>query len=279
MSPTILPSLDLEHLERPRLVAVALLGRLVLAECRRAVRRLDRDDARPAAAVPRPNPPGEDVVAPGEPEVERRHRLRRVLLDERREGLHVVALERRRRSARRSSAIGRLDGGRRGRRESLASSVARARCSALFTEATRRLEELGDLRRLPAQHLAEDQHRALARRQLLQRGDEGEANGLAPGHDVGRVPLGHDEAVGHRLDPELIRRAEVLDDRRARRPEIHRQRTSLAAVEQIEADVRRDAVEPRAKRGAALEAVDSAPRANEASPGRRPPPRLEPSIR
>src|SRR5437763_1037042 len=37
-----------------------------------------------------------------------------------------------------------------------------------------RLEELRDFGGLPAQHLAEDQHRALAGREVLERGDEGE---------------------------------------------------------------------------------------------------------
>ena len=59
------------------------------------------------------------------------------------------------------------------------SSVARARCSALLTEATRRVEQLGDLARLPAQHLAEDQRCALPRRQVLQGGDERQADRVA----------------------------------------------------------------------------------------------------
>ena len=42
---------------------------------------------------PRPEPPGEDVVAPREPEVVGRHRLRGVLVDERGQRVHVVALE------------------------------------------------------------------------------------------------------------------------------------------------------------------------------------------
>ena len=76
--------LDLEHLERPRLVAVAALVRLVLAERRRAVGGHGRDHPGALAADAGAEPPGEDVVAAAEPEVERRHRLGRVLVDERR---------------------------------------------------------------------------------------------------------------------------------------------------------------------------------------------------
>jgi hypothetical protein len=49
----------------------------------------------------------------------------------------------------------------------------------------------------------------------------------------------------------------------ARRPEIHRARPPLAAVEHVEADVRRDPVQPRAQAGAALEAGEAAPGADE----------------
>src|SRR5918992_387371 len=74
--------------------AVAVLARLVLAERRRAVRRADRDHPRAAAGDPGAVPPREDVVAAAQPQVVRRHRLRRVLADELRECVHVVGLER-----------------------------------------------------------------------------------------------------------------------------------------------------------------------------------------
>ena len=87
--------LDLEHLERPGLVAVTALARLVLPERGSPVRRDRGDHPRVATAAAGADPPAQDVVATGEPEVERRHRLRRVLVDQRRERVHVVALERR----------------------------------------------------------------------------------------------------------------------------------------------------------------------------------------
>ena len=98
---------------------------------------------------------------------------------------------------------------------------------------------------------------------MLERRHEREPNGLTRVGDLRRIALADDAAVGHRLDPELVGRPQVLDDRRAGGPEIHRPRPPLAAVEHVEADVRRDAVEPGAQRRAALEAVVRAPRANE----------------
>ena len=50
---------------------------------------------------------------------------------------------------------------------------------------------------------------------------------------------------------------------RHRRAEVHRPRAALAPLEQVEADVRRDPVQPRAHRGATLEAVAAAPRAKQ----------------
>ena len=91
---------------------------------------------------------------------------------------------------------------------------------------------------------------------MLQRGDEREAD---------RLPLdGRVRGIGHRLDPRhLGKHVEVLDDRLLRRPEIHRARAPLSGVQHVQADVRRDAVEPRAQRRAPLEVVEAAPRAHE----------------
>ena len=91
---------------------------------------------------------------------------------------------------------------------------------------------------------------------MLQCGDEGEPDRLALDHDVG--------GVGNWLDPgDLRQRAQVLEDRLARRPEVHRARAALLAAEHVEADVRGDAVEPRAQRRSALEALEAAPGADE----------------
>src|SRR5947209_12535752 len=76
-----LPVANLEDLQGPRHVAVAVRIGLVLPERRRAVRRDGGDDLRPAAAGARPDPPAEDVLAPAQPQLVWRHRLRRILVD------------------------------------------------------------------------------------------------------------------------------------------------------------------------------------------------------
>ena len=128
-----------------------------------------------------------------------------------------------------------------------------------------RVEQLSDLVRLPAKHLAEDQHGTLARREVLQRRDEREADRLVSDGDLRRIAGSRaDERVGHGLDPRDLRQGvQVRLDRLLRRAEVHRPRTALPAAQHVEADVRGDAVEPRAKRGSTLEAVEAAPRPDE----------------
>ena len=52
------------------------------------------------------------------------------------------------------------------------------------------VEQLGDLVGVPAEHLPQDQHRPLARRQVLEGGDEGKTDGLPGGGELGRVAVG-----------------------------------------------------------------------------------------
>src|SRR5581483_4480132 len=85
---------ELDDLKSPRVVTAAGLARLVLAEGNLAVGVGSRQQLRAAAADPRTPPPGEDVLAALQPQVERWHRLPRVLGDQRRQGIDVVALER-----------------------------------------------------------------------------------------------------------------------------------------------------------------------------------------
>ena len=84
-------------------------------------------------------------------------------------------------------------------------SVARARCSALFAAATLRSSSDGALGRRPAEHVAQDQHRPLLRRQELDRRDERQLDRL-PRDDLGlrllvarRDPL--EQVVRIRLQP------------------------------------------------------------------------------
>ena len=124
------------------------------------------------------------------------------------------------------------------------------------------VEERGDLVGLPVQHLAQDQHGPLPGRQLLQGGDEGEADRLPGDRHLGRVVVGaEDAAVGDRLQPAVLGQGVAGTGRcRHGRPEIHRAGPPLASAEEVEADVGGDAVEPGAQRRPSLEAIDAAPR-------------------
>ena len=123
-----------------------------------------------------------------------------------------------------------------------------------------RIEQLRHLGGFPVQHLAEDQHRPLARRQVLQRRDEREADRLARLRHGRGIALRHDAPVGDRLDPGDLREDLAHGSvRGARFAQIHRPRAPLPAVEHVEANVRRDPVQPRPQRCAALEALERAP--------------------
>ncbi len=100
---------------------------------------------------------------------------------------------------------------------------------------------------------------------MLDRGDECEPHRLARDrHGGGVVVLCHDEGVGHRLDPrDLGPHVQVGDDRLACRAQVHRPGAPLPAAEHVEADVRRDAVEPRPQRRAPLEPLEAPPGADE----------------
>ena len=73
----------------------------------------------------------------------------------------------------------------------------------------RGLERLADLLGGEAEHLAQDQHRPLARRQVLHRGDEGELDRLAllvAGVGGGVAVLDLERLVGVGLEPDLLGR-------------------------------------------------------------------------
>ena len=144
------------------------------ANAGRAVRPWPAPGASPRQPMPVPRHQRADVVGAAQPQLVRRHGQGGVLVQQRGERVHVVALEGvdvagQQRALRlvHRAATGSVARARRSR-----PSVARARCSALLTEATVVSEQLGDLARLPGQHLAQDQHRPLPGRQVLQRGDE-----------------------------------------------------------------------------------------------------------
>ena len=124
-----------------------------------------------------------------------------------------------------------------------------------------RVEQLGHLGGLPAQHLAQDQHGALAGRQVLQRGDERQADRVSRGGQFGRVAVGRQHpGVGHGQDPRVLGQAGRQRSVGARRrPQVHRPGPALRSPQHVEAHVGGDAIEPRPQRGAAFEAVDGLP--------------------
>ena len=180
------------------------------------------DRQRPPAPGPRQRPAGEedrDLLAAAEPGRQRRHREGGVLGEHPDDGLDVAPLPG-------------LDVGvddlaeavvaERAQRLLLAllgqpvvDRLARARCSALFTEAVVVSSDLGGLLGGEAEHLAQDQHGALVGRQVLERGDERQLDALAllvAGLGAGEPVLEPEVLVGvgldpHRLDQRLARAA------------------------------------------------------------------------
>jgi hypothetical protein len=100
---------------------------------------------------------------------------------------------------------------------------------------------LGHLARAEAEHVAQQQHGALACGQALQRHDEGEFDAL-PGH---RVCLRSEPVVGVRLQPGRVGAGRQL----AARP----------AGEHGQAAVRRDPEQPRPQSGPVVEPVERPP--------------------
>jgi hypothetical protein len=117
--------------------------------------------------------------------------------------------------------------------EALSRPLERAR-----HRADRVAERLGDLLRRPAEHVAQDQHGTLFRRQELDRGDEGELDRLASDQVI-------EQAIRIRLQV-----LEIVADQ---------QRLGASACERTQADVGGDRVQPGAELGAGLVAVGSLP--------------------
>ena len=143
-----------------------------------------------------------------------------------------------------------------------AASVARARCSALFTAATL----VPRVAAASAAGIFSTSHMIRVARCLAGRCCSAVTNASrmrVPGHrDLGRVAvLGHDLGVGDRGDPDVVRVpvAEQRLDRRRGRPEVDRQRPPLPPAQHVQADVGGDPVQPGAHARPALEPVGRAP--------------------
>jgi hypothetical protein len=131
----------------------------------------------------------------------------------------------------------------------------------------RRVQRLGDLGAGEPEHVAQDQRRPLAGRQVLQRGDERQLDrfpllvpGVRPGESVGNA----EPSVGVGLDPGR------LDQRRAepgvrvrRRAVVDRQHPRRSSLDHAQADIGRDRVQPGAQRAASLELPETAPRVDQ----------------
>jgi pimeloyl-ACP methyl ester carboxylesterase/DNA-binding CsgD family transcriptional regulator len=111
------------------------------------------------------------------------------------------------------------------------------------------VEQLGDLARLPAQHVAQDQDGSLARREDA-------------AHEEERAPdvVGGRGEVGGVVGPEGL--GTVLE-RAGPGLEVDRHRVAPAPIARVDADVRRDPVQPRPQRRPTLEAVDVRPTPDE----------------
>ena len=144
---------------------------------------------------------------------------------------------------------------------SRAARVARARCSALLTEATLVSSSSATSAGLPAEHFAQDQHRPLPGGQVLQGGDERQPDGVPLRRELGRITVaGQHPGVGDGLHPRVL--GQHRADRRLRgraRPQVHRPGPALAAAQHVQADVGGDAVEPRARGRPSLEVVEAPP--------------------
>ena len=146
----------------------------------------------------------------------------------------------------------------------LASSVARARCSALLTDATLVSSSSATsaaFQRRTSQRIRTARWRggrccsaATNARRIVSRAAATSAgspsDGTASSSGIGSIHVTSGSVAAER--------AVGI----ARGPEVHRPGAALAPVEHVEADVRRDAVEPRAQRCASLEAIDAAPGAD-----------------
>ena len=148
---------------------------------------------------------------------------------------------------------------------SLSATVLRARCSRLLTAGTLVSSASATSRAEKPEHLAQEQHGALRRRQVLDGCDEGELNALAL--FVARVRRG--KALVRRLarvglDPDRLR--ERLAEAAVRvggGQLLERQRALGAARDRVERRVGGDLVQPRAGRAAPVEARQPAPGAQE----------------
>ena len=206
-------------------------------------------------------------MPPSKPQIERRHRQHRVLVQQLRPMLaHVVALERVDVLLEQGVLrIGIEPAGTCGSTPGRSPNVARARCSVLLNPATVSVvaSSVSQLRGAPhPQHVAQDQHLArVARWEPLQRGHERQPQRLAL--DSPSRPGRKHPGVGHRTEPTPPQRGPSAMPRRVERrgSHVHRERPPPAAGA---AGFRQTLVAMRnshaLERPAALVAIEAPPR-------------------
>ena len=247
--------------------------------------RYEPNAAQPLAAVATSREPRQpcrradkqpaDLVRALQPEVVRRHRHDGVVAEERDERLDVVALEgvdvaAPGAPAASSSTVASASGSS----PSRSASVARARWSALLTDAT--LVSSSSATSVACQ-------RSTSRRMSTARWRGGRCCSAvtnasrmlsrAAATSAGSAPSGR---PGRRrsADPRVLGPSDAREGVGGRRrPDVHGPRPALAAAQHVEAHVGRDPVEPRAQRRPALEGVDAASTPAPSSPARRRRPR------
>jgi hypothetical protein len=126
------------------------------------------------------------------------------------------------------------------------------------------VERFGRLARREAEHVAEDEDRALSGGQVLEGGDERELDGLALLVAGGGRRQVREDHVGERLDPNRL--DERLGNRSVwvgRRAVVDWKDSLRSAPDRPQAGIGGDGVQPGAKRAALLEARQPTPRSEE----------------
>ena len=255
---------ELQDLERPRLQPAVGRG-LVLAEGRRRRWPASATRREPRQPMPGPRHQAHDVVVGLEPQLVRRHDPAWRPRGAARSARPCRTARTRRRSGRAARSCSSSDrlGGVASVVAACGASVARARCSALLTDAT-----------LVSSSSATSsaRQRSTSRRMRTARWRGGRCwsaatnasriDSRATATSAGSPAVGTTRASGIgsiQSDSASGGRQRLVGGRGG--DQVHRPSPALAGAEHVEADVGRDAVEPGAEGGATLEAVERPPRA------------------
>jgi len=125
----------------------------------------------------------------------------------------------------------------------------------------RHIQALGRFCRGQAEDFGQEQRGALTRRQSLKRRDKREPDTLPERRELVWISGGRNRlSIRDRLEPMLAWKRFQITIHDALRKILDRTSAPRPARERVEADVRRDAVHPRAQRRATVESLEAAPR-------------------